>query len=519
MIISSTDLPLYIAAVLAAIALIIVVISSIGARSKTIAMGLSTAGFVFAIVFIVLQAIGFFGPAQNSPGANSIFAVDWISYIVGIAVLVVSLLVGLTAVDYFSDLVGTDVSTFYALLVFTTIGTLLLVFSANLLMMFVAWEMMSIPSYVLTGFKKKDPSSNEAAVKYFLISAFSSAVLLYGISLIYFLTGNLSIYQVVQTLGLGFGSSEPIGFLALTFFVAGFGIKLAAVPFHMWIPDAYQGAPTIVSALLSTATKGATFAPAIRVLFVMFSYSAFQPDWTLTFAVLSVLSMTLGNFAALTQSSVKRILAYSSIGQAGYIMIGLAAGGELGLAGSFFHILNYAVMQSCAFIATALIIQNVGSDDLNSFNGIGKKVAVAPLALTLSLLALGGFPPLNGFWSKFVLFLSAFQSSSNLSWLAIVAIINSFVSIAFYLRIVKHMYLDEGNPNIKIVETNGFKTSLILSSIVIVATGIYPGPLIQFANIAASSFIAEIQSAPKTAAHIIGSLHTIIVQMMARLLR
>jgi F420H2 dehydrogenase subunit N len=491
--ISPDFFPLYIAGVLAAIALIIVMLSSTGKKSKYVAMSLSTAGFVFAIVFIILQALGYFGTAQNTPALGSLFATDWISYIFGIAVLVVSLLVGLTAVDYFSDLIGSDVSSFYALLVFTTIGTLLLVFSANLLMMFVAWEMMSIPSYVLTGFKKKDPASNEAAVKYFVISAFSSAVLLYGISLIYLLTGNLSIYQIVSV-GTGLGGKEPIGFLALTFFVAGFGIKLAAVPFHMWIPDAYQGAPTIVSALLSTATKGATFAPAIRVLFVTFSFSAFQPDWTLTFAVLSVLSMTLGNFAALTQRSVTRILAYSSIGQAGYIMIGLAAGGQLGLTGSFFHILNYATMQSCAFIAAALIIRNVGSDDLNSFNGIGKRFAVAPLALTLSLLALGGFPPLNGFWSKFVLFLSAFQSSGNLAWLAIVAIINSFVSIAFYVRIVKHMYLDEGNSPTKLVETNGFKASLVLASIIIVATGIYPGPLIQFASIAAQSFLNEIHS-------------------------
>jgi F420H2 dehydrogenase subunit N len=508
--IAPNEFPLYLVGVLAGIALVIVLLSVAGKRSKFVAMGLATAGFIFSLGFIALQALGYFGSVQNNPTNATLFATDWVSYIFGVAVLLVALLVGLTAVDYFSDVIGTDVTTFYALLVFTTIGTLLLVFSANLLMMFVAWEMMSIPSYVLTGFKKKDPASNEAAVKYFVISAFSSAVLLYGISLIYLLTGNLSIYQIVKlTNGItasGVTKFEPIGLLALTFFVAGFGIKLAAVPFHMWIPDAYQGAPTIVSALLSTATKGATFAPAIRVLFVMFSGSAFRPDWTLTFAVLSVLSMTLGNFAALTQRSVTRILAYSSIGQAGYILIGFAAGGQLGLTGSFFHILNYATMQSCAFLAAALIIRNVGSDNLDSFNGIGKRVAVAPMALTLSLLALGGFPPLNGFWSKFVLFLSAFQPSSNLSWLAIVAIINSFVSIAFYVRIVKHMYLDQGITTTKLVEPNGFKASLILASVIIVGTGIYPGPLIEFATVAAKSFIAEI-NATQLIQHVAVALH------------
>src|SRR5487761_1479861 len=490
--VSPQSLPFVLTAVLAIIALVIVILSATGRKSAHIAMGLTLAGFVFAVTLLLLEALGYFGPAPL-PG-SSLIASDWVSYIFGVSILIAVILVAITAVDYFKG--SGNTTAFYALLMFTTIGALLLAFSSDLLMMFVAWEMMSIPSYVLTGFKKKDPASNEASVKYFIISAFASAILLYGISLIYAITGSTNIYYIINTAGSS--TLGPIGALALTFVLAGFGIKLAAVPFHMWIPDAYQGAPTVVSALLSTATKGATFAPAIRVLFVTFSYSAFQPDWTLTFAVLSVLSMTLGNFAALTQKSVTRILAYSSIGQAGYIMIGLAAGGQLGLTGSFFHILNYATMQSCAFIAAALIIKNVGSDDLDSFNGIGKRFAVAPLALTLSLLALGGFPPLNGFWSKFVLFLSAFQSSSNLSWLAIVAIINSFVSIAFYVRIVKHMYLDEGNASTKLVETNGFKVSLVLASVIIVATGIYPGPLIQFASVAAQSFLSEIHSAPTT---------------------
>lgn len=490
--------PYYFTAVIAAAALVIVILSAAGKGSRYVAMGLATGALLFTIVFIILQALGYFGP-QGTLSATSLLATDWISYIFGVAILIVSILVGLTAVDYFAGVAGTDVVSFYALLLFTTVGALLLVFSANLLMMFVSWELMSIPSYVLTGFKKKDPASNEAAVKYFIISAFASGVLLYGISLIYVLTGSLSIYgngSIMDSITSGQGGYAPIGFLAVTFVVAGFGIKLAAVPFHMWIPDAYQGAPTIVSALLSTATKGAAFAPAIRVLFVVFGSSVFQPEWSLTFAVLAVLSMTLGNFAALTQKSVTRILAYSSIGQAGYILIGFAipaSQSSLGLTGSFFHILNYASMQTCAFLAAALIIKGVGSDSLDSFNGIGKRMSVAPMAFTLSLLALGGFPPLNGFWSKFTLFLAAFQvTNNNLAWLAIVGIINSFVSVAFYVRIVKHMYLDQPVNTTRLVETNGFKIALIAASAIIVVTGIYPGPLIQFANTAATSFIKEL---------------------------
>ncbi len=503
MTLSPESLPIDLTIVLATIALIIVILTVLGNRSKYLAMALSSGGFAFGIIFLLLQALGYLGPVGTSPTSTSavpILATDWVSYIFGVSILIVAFLVGLTVVDYFSD--NSNVTTFYALLMFTTIGALLLAFSTALLMRFVAWELMSIPSYVLTGFKKKDPASNEASVKYFLISAFASAVLLYGISLVYFLTGTTSIYGPYGT-SSQFGSitsltsgAGPIGLLALTFVLAGFGIKLSAVPFHMWIPDAYQGAPTIVSGLLSTATKAATFAPAARIFFIIFSISAFQPDWSLTLGVLAVLSMTLGNFAALTQKSVTRILAYSIIGQAGYILIGFAAGGTLGLTGSFFHILNYASMQVCAFLAVALIIKGTGTDNLDSFNGLGRRMAVAPLALTVSLLALGGFPPLNGFWSKLILFLSAISSPYNLSWLAAIAIINSFVSIAFYVRIIKRMYLDESAISTKIYESRGFRLALIIASLIIVGSGIYPGPFIQFASTAAYSFLHPIIIAP-----------------------
>ena len=478
-------MPSILTGVLAAIALAIVVLAASGRRSARIAMGLTLAGFVFALVMLFLEALGYFGPA-TIPSASSLVAGDWVSYIFGVSILIAVILVAITGVDYLKG--NANITAFYSLLVFTTIGALLLAFSSDLLMMFVAWEMMSIPSYVLTGFKKNDPASNEAGVKYFLISAFASAILLYGISLIYAITGSTNIYQIMSPNGSS--SLGPIGALALTFVLAGFGIKLAAVPFHMWIPDAYQGAPTIVSSVLSTATKSATFAPAARILFILFAAHVFQIDWSLTLAVLAVLSMTLGNISALTQRSLTRILAYSSIGQAGYILIGFAAGGVPGLTGSFYHILNYATMQSCAFLAAAVIIREVGSDDIYSLNGVGKRMMVAPLALSISLLALGGFPPLNGFWSKLVLFYSAINA--NLGWLAIVAIVNSFASIAFYVRIVKHMYVDAPLSPSKLLESPSFKVALIIASVVIIATGIYPYPFIQFANTAANSFMQQL---------------------------
>ncbi|MDA4129983.1 MAG: NADH-quinone oxidoreductase subunit N, partial [Thaumarchaeota archaeon] len=457
-----------------------------GNKYAKAAAGLTAGGFGVGILLLILDGLGYFGGVAN-PGKGTILATDWVSLLFGVAVLSTSFLVGITALDYME---GTpNLASFYGLLVFTTIGALLLTFATDLIMIFIAWELMSIPSYVLTGFRKNDSNSNEASVKYFIISAFSSAVLLYGISLVYLITGTTNIYQIVSQVS----AVEPIAILALTFVLAGFGIKLAAVPFHMWIPDAYQGAPTIVSTLLSAGTKGATFAPAARIFFIIFAAHAFQVDWSITFAVLAVLSMTLGNFAALTSKSVTRILAYSSIGQAGYILIGFAAGGTAGLTGSFFHILNYAIMQSGAFLAVALISKKLGTDNLSAYDGLGKRMRIAPLALTLSLLALGGFPPLNGFWSKIVIFYSAINTP-NLAWLAVIAIINSFVSIGFYVRIVKHMYVDEPVTADKISEPSGFSLALIISSIIIVFIGIYPYPFLQFASTTASSFLKELQA-------------------------
>jgi NADH-quinone oxidoreductase subunit N len=470
---------IFLTVIFGAVAIVIVALSIFGNKSSFLAQGLATGIFGFGIGYLVLYALGYFG-APQTPTVSSLLGADWISYLFGVAVLIASFLVALTSADYLSG--SPNVSQFYALLVFVSTGAMLLACSTDLLMMFVAWELMSIPGYVLTGFTKNQ-TSNEAAVKYFIISAFASAVLLYGISLIYALTGTTAIAELR-------GTPFEIAVLALAFVLAGFGIKLAAVPFHMWIPDAYQGAPTVVSALLSTATKTATFAPAARIFFLMFQATTFQADWSLVFAVLSVLSMTIGNFAALTQRSVTRILAYSSIGQAGYILIGFAVGGSVGLTGSFFHLLNYATMQTTAFLAAAALIKHLGSDDLDAFDGVGRRTTLAPIALSFSLLALGGFPPLNGFWSKFVLFFAAINQ--GLGWLAIIAIINSFVSVAFYLRIVKHMYMDAGQDVSKFAVSSPFKIAFVLALIVIVGTGIDPYPIIQFSSTAASQLLAGI---------------------------
>ncbi len=479
-----SSFPLDLTIILAIVALVIVLIASVEKEAKIASVALSVSGFVLVILLLLAKALGYLGPTQIG-GPGTLFVADWISYIFGVSILTVSILVALTSAEFLKGV--PNVNSFYALLVFVTMGSLLLAFATDLLMIFVAWELMSIPSYVLAGFKKKDSQSNEAAVKYFLISAFASAVLLYGISLVYAITGTTNIYTIIQSASTG-ANFEPIAVLALAFVVAGFGIKLSAVPFHMWIPDTYQGAPPVVSALLSAGTKGATFAPAARIFFFLFAGAAFRADWSLIFAALALLSMTLGNFAALTQKSVTRILAYSSIGQGGYILIGFAAGTINGLAGSFFHILNYATMQTGAFLAAALIIKQTGSDDLSSFDGVGKRMRIAPIALTLSLLALGGFPPLNGFWSKLFLFFAAIGSPLNLGWLAIAGILNSFVSIGFYVRIIKHMYLDAPVNGSRLLEANSFKLALIIASIIIVVAGIYPYPFIQFATTTASSF-------------------------------
>src|SRR5690606_26976517 len=374
---------------------------------------------------------------------------------------------------------------YYSLILLSSIGMIMIAYSTDLVMLFVAWELMSIPTYALAGFAKRDPISNEAAIKYFMFGALSSALIVLAIGIVYGITGTTNIGDSIRAMTNLDASLVPVGLFAVALFIAGFGFKMGLVPFHMWLPDAYEGSPTTIGALLAAGTKKAGFAAALRV--IVLGMFALNMDWTLTLAVVAVFTMTLGNLGALTQRSVPRILAYSSVAQAGYILIGIALApySDQALSGSLFHIINHAVMKSAGFIAVAAVGIALSSYALEKYRGLGKRMPITAIALTISLLALAGVPPLNGFWSKLVLFGAAINSGPFVEWgpwLAIAGVLNSALSLGYYAWIISKMYM-EGAPDMTPVkEPRAIVAVLVFAMVFMVGFGIWHAPLLDFAS-------------------------------------
>jgi len=425
-----------------------------------------------ALVLSLSSAIGLLLQTQRPPTLlYGVLSIDSLSVFFAVIFLLISTLVNITSVSYMSR--DENPLAYYALLLFSTFGMMLVGLSIDLVVLFISWELMSVPTYVLTGIMKKDPASNEAAVKYFLTSALSSGLLIYAISLLFGVTGTTNMLVIAERLASKNLLLEPMTVLAIALFIAGFGMKVAAIPFHMWIPDAYEGAPTTITALLAAGTKSGGFAALLRVFIV--SLALFKADWSAIFAVIALLTMTLGNVAALMQRSFTRLLAYSSIAQSGYIMIGLAAPTTLGLGGALFHILNHSIMKSAAFFAAAAIMMKLSTTTLDGYCGLGRKMPYTALTLTISLLALAGVPPLNGFMSKLVLFTAAVQS--NIAWLALAGVLNSAFSLAYYGWVIKRMYLDDASDMKRIGEPRILVGVLALSAAIIILIGVYPEPV------------------------------------------
>jgi NADH-quinone oxidoreductase subunit N len=376
---------------------------------------------------------------------------------------------------------------YYSLILLSTIGMVLVAYSTDLVMLFVAWELMSIPTYVLVGFMKKNPSSNEAALKYFLFGALSSAIIVYGISLSYGLTGSTNIGEVIQGYATLDSSLLPLALLSVGMFIAGFGFKMGLVPFHQWLPDTYEGAPPTITTLLAAGTKKAGFAATIRI--VVLGMVVLNLDWTLALGVIAVMTMTIGNIAAIMQKNLARMLAYSSIAHAGYILIGLAVApySPLGLQGSLYQILNHAVMKGAAFIAVAGIVTTLAVTNIDKLKGLGRRMPITSLGLVISLFALAGVPPLAGFWSKIMLFGGALDAGSTIwwaPWLAIAGVLNSALSLAYYGWITRKMYF-EGETEKRISEPKSVIAIMIFSIVFLVGFGVYPDPIIKFVEFAA----------------------------------
>ena len=477
------DTPMILMVLLGGIALFIPLVEIIfkGDMRGKFSSHLTIGALSLAILLVIYQPLT--SPLELTESSSGLFRNDLMGLFFSVTVLIVSLFVAVASLDYMKGEPNEPI--YYSLLLFSTLGMSLLAFSVDILMIAVAWELMSIPTYILTGFRKHDPKSNEAALKFFILGALSSGTILYGISLIYGLTGSTNLFQILEATSTLTPGMYPVALLSMLLFIAGFGMKMAIVPFHMWIPDAYEGAPTTISALLSAGTKKAAFVVAIRVFVI--ALPVLVLDWQVTFAFLALITMTLGNVAALTQKTITRLLAYSSIAQAGYMLIGLTVSlqTELGLIGVLFHVFTHAVMQTGAFIAAAAVTKKIGQTHLNTYNGLGVRMPITALSLTVFLLALAGVPPLNGFWSKLVLFSAAIDG--GFTWLAIAGVLNSAFSLGYYAWIIKRMYIDEGEVMSRVAEPLAFSSVLLSATAIIILTGIYPAPIYEFARLAVST--------------------------------
>jgi NAD(P)H-quinone oxidoreductase subunit 2 len=385
---------------------------------------------------------------------------------------------------------GTALAEFITILLTATLGGMFLSGSNELVMIFVSLETLSISSYLLTGYTKRDPRSNEAALKYLLIGASSTAIFLYGSSLLYGLSGGETNLGAIATQIAAAGLGESIGMvIALVFVIAGISFKIAAVPFHQWTPDVYEGSPTPVVAFLSVGSKTAGFALAIRLLVTTFPLLSDQ--WQFVLTTLAVLSMILGNVVALAQTSMKRLLAYSSIGQAGFVMIGLVVGTADGYASMVFYLMAYLFMNLGAFIGVILFSLRTGTDQISEYGGLYQKDPLLTLALSICLLSLGGIPPLVGFFGKIYLFWAGWQAGAY--GLVILGLVTSVISIYYYIRVVKAMVVKEPQemsesvknyPEIRwnIPGMRPLQVGLILTLVATSLAGILANPLFTLAT-------------------------------------
>jgi len=379
---------------------------------------------------------------------------------------------------------------YYLVIIVATLGACLMSSSADLIMLFLALETTTIPLYILAAFKRDDKST-EAGLKYFLFGSFTSAITLYSFSLLYGFTGQTNLYSLAQYLGTAeFGSNPAPVLIALVLALVGLGFKISAVPFHFWTPDVYEGAPTPVTAFLSVASKAASFALLIRFLVAVFPNTLevggadIQAFWVQLIAALAVISMTLGNVVALAQKNIKRLLAYSSIAQAGYTLMGVAAiqsQTDQGVASVAFYLFMYTFTNLLAFAVVILFAEATGSETIADFAGLNRRSPWLALTMTIALLSLAGIPPAAGFFGKFFLFNAAVEA--GFVWLAIIGVLNSIVALYYYLVVIKVMYVDRSPDEDKpIPVSTPYVWVLAVTTIVVLALGTFAAqPLFDWA--------------------------------------
>jgi len=469
---------------------IVVILLDLVIQRKGWLVVVSIAGIVVSAGFTLAMWGGSSQAIFNNMLAVDSFALFFKLLFLGIAALVI-----LASVDYVSKFARFQ-GEYYALVLLSVLGMMLMAATAELISIYIALELTSISLYVLVGFLK-DTKSTEASLKYLLLGAVASAILLFGMALVFGFTGKTQlgeIAQAVQALPPQAILASPGLILGIVLLVAGFGFKIAAIPFHMWVPDVYEGAPTPITAYLSVGSKAAGFAIILRVFYSAFELpSLLSLQWGIIFAVLSAIGMTLGNVAAIPQTNIKRMLGYSSIAQAGYLMVGLATVGlspvsdVVGRSSLLFFLAGYALTNLGAFIAIIAISNKLNSDLIEDYSGMGKRAPLLALGLTLCLVSLIGMPPAAGFMAKFYIFSGAVQH--GLLWLVVIAVINSVISAYYYLRVVKVMWLGEPVSEEKVPSSGALRLALSLSCLGVLLLGVIPGYVMRLAELAAQMFV------------------------------
>jgi len=452
-------------------------------------------GWVVAagILVIMLVMIPFAPGGETFLAWGGMVQYDWLSYVFSLLFLFGAAITALFAMDY--DELGNR-GAFYVLMLCSAIGMTFMASAADLVMLYLAIETVSIPLYILAGFLTRSNESTEAGFKYLLFGALTSAVMLYGFSLVYGFAGTTSLRQIQISLYYGADDGTlPIVALigSMLLILVGMGFKVSIVPFHFWAPDVYQGSPTPVAGFLSTASKAAGFAALIRVLFLIFPVTV--EYWVPILSALSVATMTLGNLIALAQRNIKRLLAYSSIAHAGYILIGLVSLPNLssstqqlnlGMTSVVYYLVAYLMTNLAAFGVVAFYGRLTGSDDMAAYYGLSRRSPGLALVMLVAFLSLAGMPPFAGFVAKVFLFAAAIESGNI--WLAIVGVLNSIIGLYYYLTVMKYVYLyrQEGDEQ-PLPMTRGVTVGLALLVVGILAVGIFFSPWFNWASSAAAS--------------------------------
>lgn len=439
---------------------LLVLIIEIWIKNRVFIASLCLASAV-AVLYCLDSSIGI---TFNGMFINDIYSM--LFKIIFMLCLIFTVLISLSYIDREKPIRGE----YYSLLLFATAGMMLMASSKDLIVLYLGLELMALSTYILAGIKTLNIKSNEAAIKYFMLGAFSSAFLLYGISMLYGLTATTDIYLIAERLKESEKSLPLI--LSMIMIVVAFSFKIAAAPFHMWSPDVYEGAPTSVTAFLSVGPKAAGFAVIGRVFYIAFE--GIQPDWSTAFIIISILTMAIGNIIALVQTNIKRMLAYSSIAHAGYILIGIVTSTYESLQAVISYLMIYTFMNMGAF---AIVILLDKGEEIQDYNGLAKYRPLVSAIMLIFMFSLVGIPPTAGFIAKFNLFVTAING--GYIWLVVIAVVFSAISAFYYLRIVMNMYMKESlTDGHKINLTPSLGIAIFITTIMVLAIGLFPSLII-----------------------------------------